>query len=729
LKKNYKKNEEQSVKKFTLLSSTIIVFIVATVLGLILIQTEFSNFKTHINNFKKALIEQEKFNIKTSVENLKNDINFDEISILNNKKQRIKSQSIIAYNLANSLYSQTMHLSKKEQIELIKFSINDISQKQNDINYFILDTQGVLILNSENHEDEQENFIDFKDINGKSFINEMIESKDNTQAYVEYFWYKPQSSITAKKVTYTRHLKELGIIIGSGSFMQRQSIELKKRILEKITNQKYTNDEFVFIYKINSLNNITTQSKLFIQKHIKANITELKTIEELLKKTNYKGNKFIPYENNLKLIYATYISHLRYVIAVGVNLSNINKLVEKEKKASLNNLYKNIINLVMTITIMTLIFFIFSLLFTKKIEAIFKNYKKNVILNEEKYHLLFNHSNDAFIISELDDQNQAKIINWNKTAMKVSFYFNDELLDKNIFDMFIDLDLQQILNDKAFFKTVQMKTKNNSIKTIELNAIVYSNENQKLLFTSLRDITERTLLKVDKLKQEKILIQKSKMAAMGEMIGNIAHQWRQPLSQISGLFFDIENAYNYKELDKKYLKNRVDEANDLVEYMSKTIDDFRNFFNPNAILEEFFIEEAVDNAVKIVKSTLDFHGIKLEISYDKAVKVVGYKNEYSQAILNIISNAKDILIEREIHNPIIKIYLDKTKKNRLCIEDNAGGIPKDIIDKIFDPYFTTKYEYGTGIGLYMTKLIIENKMNGSIHAVNSPKGAVFTIEI
>ncbi|NQY94577.1 MAG: cache domain-containing protein, partial [Campylobacteraceae bacterium] len=544
MKKNYKLNEEQSVQKFTLLSSTIIIFIVATVLGLILIQTEFDNFKRHIQNFETALIEQEKFNIKTSVENLKNDINFDELSILNTKKQRIKSQSIIAYNLAYSLYLQSTHLSKQKQIELIKFSINDISQKRNDINYFILDTNGILILNSENHNDENENFIDFKDINGKSFITQMIMANEHTQNYLEYFWYKPQSSITAKKVTYTRHLKELGLIIGSGSFMAEQSNELKNRILQKITHQKYTNDEYVFIYKINSLNNIADESELFIEKHINSNESELKAIEQLLQNTNYKGNQYFHYENDIKLIYGTYISHLRYFIAVGVNLSNINKLVEKEKDTSLNNLYQNIFNLVIIITVMTLIFFIFSLLFTKKIAAIFKKYKQNVIQNEEKYHLLFNHSNDAFIISELNEKNEAKIINWNNTAMTVSFYFNDELLDRNIFDMFFDLTLEEILDDDSFFKTVKMKTKVGEIKTIELNAITYENENQKLLFTSLRDITERTLLKQDKLNQEKILIQKSKMAAMGEMIGNIAHQWRQPLSQISGLFFDIENAYN-----------------------------------------------------------------------------------------------------------------------------------------------------------------------------------------
>ncbi|MDZ7818502.1 MAG: HAMP domain-containing sensor histidine kinase [Aliarcobacter sp.] len=216
---------------------------------------------------------------------------------------------------------------------------------------------------------------------------------------------------------------------------------------------------------------------------------------------------------------------------------------------------------------------------------------------------------------------------------------------------------------------------------------------------------------------------------MGEMIGNIAHQWRQPLSQLSGLFIDIESAYDYKELNKKYLQNRVEEANDLLEYMSKTIDDFRNFFNPNSVKEEFIIKQAVENAIKIVKSTLEFYHIELLVDIDESLKIEGFKNEYSQAVMNIISNAKDVLIDKKIQNPQIKIYIEKTDKIVLCIEDNAGGINEEIIDKIFDPYFTTKYEYGTGIGLYMTKLIIEDKMNGTITAQNVSNGAKFFIEI
>ncbi|MGB1226488.1 MAG: cache domain-containing protein [Poseidonibacter sp.] len=729
MKVNYKTKIEQGVKKTTLLSSTIIIIIVATVIGSTLIKTEYNNFKNHIESFKNTLIEREKFYIKTAVENLLSDIKFEEEAILNNKKERIEKQSIIAYNLAYALYEKTKNLSKQEQINFIKTSIKQISKKESDINYFILDTKGKLILNSENNSDEGEVFLDFEDINGLKFINKMIDSNKEEQNLVEYFWYKPNSNITAKKITYTKHLKELGIIIGSGSFLEVQKSKLKTRIAKKIFNQNYNSEEFVLIYKINSLNNITTKSELLTQKHIISNKIELQAIKDLLIQTNYKGNDYIYFDNDKKLLFGTFVTKLRYFIGIGVDLREINAIIKKERKISLENLYNNIFKLLIIISIMTAIFFMFSLFFTRKIEKLFSEYRQTVKQNEQKYALLFNYSNDGFIISEIKE-NRTSILSLNNTALKITGHYSNEILEKDFFDLFKDLDLKEIIESKSLFKTVKLITKDKQIRTIELNAIIYTNEKEKLLFSSLRDITERTLLKEEKLKQQNILIQKSKMAAMGEMIGNIAHQWRQPLSQISGLFFDIESAYDYKELDKKYLSQRVNDANDLLEYMSKTIDDFRNFFNPTSIKEEFLINDAVYRAMKILKATLEYYKIDIQIDCDEKYKINGFRNEYTQAIVNIISNAKDILVDKKIKNAKIKVYVKEVKEDIvLYIEDNAGGIDTSIIDKIFDPYFTTKYEYGTGIGLYMTKLIIEEKMNGTINVENLNNGAVFSIKI
>ena len=229
---------------------------------------------------------------------------------------------------------------------------------------------------------------------------------------------------------------------------------------------------------------------------------------------------------------------------------------------------------------------------------------------------------------------------------------------------------------------------------------------------------------------QKLLMQKSKMASMGEMIANITHQWRQPLTRLSGIFLDIESAFTNKELDKKYLDKRIDSANDLLEYMSKTIDDFREFYMPNSNKSRFYLLECVENALKIAGSFLKSYNVEVKLKIDKSLEIYGVSNEFSQVILNLLTNSKDIAISRDIENPMVRIVA-KSKKDKIIviIEDNCGGIESKNIDRIFEPYFTTKEHYGTGIGLYMCKMIIENKFGGKIFVKNSKNGVRFIIEL
>jgi len=721
--KKSKNTIENTIKNTILLSSTIIIIVVVGVIAWVLIKTEYNNFKTHIKNFRNTLVQREEFYIKTTAQNLKNDIEFEKTSILNNEKQRVKNQSIIAYNLAYFLHEKNKDKNKKEQIKLIKESLRKISKKENDINYFILNKEGTFILNTQDYKDEGNNYLDFEDIAGLKFINEILNYDKGKQKNVEYYPLEAN-----KMVTYSRYLEQLNIIIGSASFLGGVNIELKIKLLRKINLRNLSKEGFLFIYKINGLNNMTNRSDLLIQRNVNTNLKDMKAVEKLMIRSNYKGNDYIIYNNEQRLIYGVFLREFRYFICVGTKLGHINKIVENERKISFKNMYSKISNLLIIMVVMAIIFFIFSFIFTRKIEKLFSTYRKRVKENEEKYALLFNHSNDGFIISEIY-HSKTSIVSANKTALKISACSSSELLYTDFFSLFLNLDIKMVLKNKSIFKTVKLKNKKGEVRTIELNAIVYEYETKELVFASLRDITERILLKEEKSKQENILIQKSKMTAMGEMMGNIAHQWRQPLSQISGLFLDIESAYNFHELNKQYLTKRVDEANDLLEYMSKTIDDFRNFFNPNSPQEDFLIKEALNNALNIVKSTLKYHHIDIKINCDENLKIRGYKNEYSQAIINIISNGKDILIERKISNPKIEIYTKIEDTITLCIEDNALGIDDKIKDKIFDPYFTTKKGCSMGIGLYMTKLIIEEKMHGEISVKNSLNGAVFQIKV
>ncbi|MDD3055118.1 MAG: HAMP domain-containing sensor histidine kinase [Aliarcobacter sp.] len=232
--------------------------------------------------------------------------------------------------------------------------------------------------------------------------------------------------------------------------------------------------------------------------------------------------------------------------------------------------------------------------------------------------------------------------------------------------------------------------------------------------------------------QEQLLIQQTRLAAMGEMIGNIAHQWRQPLNALGLVFQNLKFSYEIGELNDEVLNRTVDKAEMLTKNMSKTIDDFRNFFRPNKAKEHFDVNKSVLDAISLVESTFVHHNIKLQKDFkEEKIDVFGFPNEFSQVILNIISNAKDASIGNKIENPMIKI---ETKVEDdyayISIKDNALGIKDEIIHKIFEPYFTTKDEVqGTGIGLYMSKIIIEKNMNGEIYVENTHEGANFIIKL
>lgn len=237
-------------------------------------------------------------------------------------------------------------------------------------------------------------------------------------------------------------------------------------------------------------------------------------------------------------------------------------------------------------------------------------------------------------------------------------------------------------------------------------------------------------IEVEKNRQkEKIMFHQNKMASMGEMLNNIAHQWRQPLMELSSLFIPIQARIDFDlELDKKELKEAILKLNDITKYMSNTIDDFKNFFTTNKEKENFKISQQINSSLNILSATLKSHNIMLEIIIKKNPTIFGYKNDYTQVLINIINNAKEILIQRKIVEPKIIITVDETSEDVIIsIEDNAGGIKVKPIENIFKPFFTYEKKNGTGIGLFMSKLIIENNMDGRIWVENTKLGANFKI--
>ena len=231
--------------------------------------------------------------------------------------------------------------------------------------------------------------------------------------------------------------------------------------------------------------------------------------------------------------------------------------------------------------------------------------------------------------------------------------------------------------------------------------------------------------------KDKLMFQQAKLASLGEMLGNISHQWRQPLMEINSLFLPIEGKISLDmPLDKQEILETISKLNHITKYMSNTIDDFRDFFATDKEKIRFQLIEQINSTINIISGGLKTNNIKLDIIIQKNPEMIGYKNDYSQVLINIINNAKDILVQRKIKDPYIKISIFEENENIITtVEDNGGGIKVKPIEKIFEPFFTYEKIGGSGIGLFMSKLIIEKNMNGKLSAENSLKGAFFKIII
>ncbi len=288
---------------------------------------------------------------------------------------------------------------------------------------------------------------------------------------------------------------------------------------------------------------------------------------------------------------------------------------------------------------------------------------------------------------------------------------------------------QYLLKHKDTHHTISLK-KNDEIYYFNINA-QYLDDDKSAILLTMQDITP---LK----EKEKMLIHQSKMASMGEMLTNIAHQWRQPLSMISTSATSIQMQQEYGMLDDKKLLDAMDNINNAAQFLSKTIEDFRNYFKDDKYKKEFLLSDMIEKTLKLVEANFQNNFIQIITDIDN-IKITAIEGELIQVIINLLNNSRDAFKQNKNFDNIIKITIKQTNDNAvITLHDNAGGIPENIIDKIFEPYFTTKHQnQGTGIGLYMSYEIITKNMLGSIEVANdilncdnnSRLGAKFIIKI
>ena len=287
---------------------------------------------------------------------------------------------------------------------------------------------------------------------------------------------------------------------------------------------------------------------------------------------------------------------------------------------------------------------------------------------------------------------------------------------------------------KSVMLTEQLKQKEEELE--QLNATLEQRVEKQTY--ELRELNENLEKRVNEeveknRNKDRLLFQQSRLAAMGEMMGNIAHQWRQPLSELGIILYKMRKIFKKSTKDEnEEFFDTYDESKKVIKKMSDTIEDFRNFFNPHRPKELFRMKSVIEEAMLVMQGTLQRHEMKLNVHYTDVVWIEGYLSEFSQVIINLLNNSKDAFNQKTTNNRVIDLEIKKIEDNYAMISfrDNAGGIDKNVLDKIFEPYFTTKHaSLGTGLGLYMSNMIVQNSMGGTLDVNNCKDGACFFIKV
>lgn len=372
------------------------------------------------------------------------------------------------------------------------------------------------------------------------------------------------------------------------------------------------------------------------------------------------------------------------------------------------------------------IIYIYDITILSEINFKLKEVNEKIEEKNEELKLLFDTTMEAIILFKDNE-----VVDCNKIALELFKYkIKDDLIGKHFEELIFNKKILNELSEKPIETTILRENKSSFKALINIKDTVLNSQVFKIL----------TIIDISEIKRkETLLAEQSKLAAMGEMIGNIAHQWRQPLNIIS---ITATNAKLKKEMNlltDEMLLESLKLISDTTEHLSNTIDVFKDFLKEDKEKSLFNLSQNIKNNISLIETILNENKIKIELDLDDDIYIYNFSNEFSQAFINILHNAKDAInSNKQIEElRLIKISTKQFINNiEISIIDNAGGINKDIIDKIFEPYFTTKHKFqGTGLGLYMTRKIIKSSMKGDITASNEKfiynhktyEGALFKI--
>jgi len=664
-------------------------------------------------------------------------------------KEKIKTRVYEAHAIASKIYEDNKKTKTKEEIFLlIKSALGSIIYNKGRGYFFIDDENGVNLLQPLNKKIENKNLSQLEDVKGYKFKQTIMQTiKDKTERFDTYYWYKNEKDTHAyKKISFYKYFEPFNIAIGTGEYVSSFEEEVKTNIKQYIQNINLNNDGYIFMFNFDGTMLAHKNEKLLGGNFLRdKGLVNSEIIQRFINIAKTK-EKFVSYHNPSvkdepykKTSYIKGYPKWKWVFGTGYNNADLLKIIENAKnELAVKNkeIFFDILTISISITFMLLIL---SILLSNYLENIFNKYKQRIQNEEKEFRNLFEYSNIGLAICKDD----GKFINVNSKFTQMLGYSNSsELLNKS-WD-FISQDKSTNQEDKNFIDLVNQKINTYSIEKsytkedgsqidtfITANLLKENQEIKNILF-SIIDITE---LKT----KDKLLFQQAKLASMGEMIANIAHQWRQPLSLISTASSGMKIQKEFGILTDENFVSSVDSITNATQYLSQTIDNFKNFFTPRTEKEIFNLKDPIEKTLVLVSSALRKKSVEV-IEDIENIEIKSYENDLIQIFINIINNAKDAFVFEEENYIFISTKMSKKNPNNIIItiKDNAGGIPEKIKGKIFEPYFTTKYKSnGTGIGLYMVMEIVQKHMGGMITVENTTfnyknkqcYGAAFKIDI
>ncbi len=757
------KKEVSSLINIIRFTPPILIIIVCIFLITLTYQEQKNEFELEKNFIEKQFIEYEKNRIKENVNTMHSFIKDRKQEFEKELREDIYQRINNAHEIATNIYNKNRNRkSKTEIIEQIKDSL-EVFRFNEGRGYFSIHTiEGINILQPINKAFEGTSVFYRKDVKGNYPVQMAINiAKKKNYGFFSWYYYKPKDkSKEFKKIGIVKKFEPYNLIITTAEYVEDFNKNLQKKTLEHISNLKYKNDGFIFILSydgkmiLHKSENIINYNifedkrfshvKSFFKKFVKdeRNDAFIETIPTISEGIN---------TNETKITYVKKFEESKWIIAKSFKLSNIQKTIN-EKKLSLEEKYTGYKNDILTFGIIfTLLLLFISYLASKSLENRFLRYKekleKQITKNVRQKETL------------LKAQEIAHIGDWKLNIITKKAFWSNEIirifgLDKIDKDKFGIEYLKNIIHedDISSFK----KSINNCITSQKEYQCIYRiirangeirwidsrgklDKDKNLIIGTIQDITENKRLEIEKQEQEELLYQQSKLAAMGEMIGNIAHQWRQPLSAISTSATGAKLQKEMNMLSDENFNHTMDTINDSAQYLSQTIEDFRSFFDVrNNEKREFSISGTINKTLNLVSSQFTAKEIEI-IQNIEDISIMSLENELIQVLVNILNNSRDALIKTENQKRFIFINTFR-QDNKLIIEikDNANGISRNIIDRIFEPYFTTKHQsLGTGIGLYISRNILINHLEGSIQVKNETytyegveyKGAKFIITI